>query len=286
VYSSTGLVYYRHPDWLGSSRLASTPMRGLYYDGAYAPFGEPYAQTGTTDVSFSGENQDTVANLYDFPKREYGIQGRWPSPDPTGLGSVSPRDPRTWNRFAYLLDNPLVVSNGLTPTAEPGSKSGSMRNSPLSPTKPGGKSPSPIKVTLLFPAAPAKILPNCFDVKYKGVLLVATNEGYKRTNPPVGYYCSGDEVTDIGNCTLDGQGISCGDANQLASSGAAVNCPMITGCYNISTTGQPDYFGAGTNTMGAYYTYSGPGSFYYNGPELILIDFPDSPLTNPADQTQ
>jgi hypothetical protein len=30
-------AYYRHGDWLGSSRLATTPSRGLYYDGAYAP---------------------------------------------------------------------------------------------------------------------------------------------------------------------------------------------------------------------------------------------------------
>ncbi|MGC1130198.1 MAG: hypothetical protein WA875_11610, partial [Candidatus Acidiferrales bacterium] len=91
----TDLAYYRHSDWLGSSRFASTPSRTLYYDGAYGPFGELYAQTGTTDVSFTGMNQDRVANLYDFPAREYGTQGRWPSPDPSGLSSVHLRDPQT-----------------------------------------------------------------------------------------------------------------------------------------------------------------------------------------------
>jgi len=30
VYTSSGLSYYRHPDWLGSSRIASTPSRTLY----------------------------------------------------------------------------------------------------------------------------------------------------------------------------------------------------------------------------------------------------------------
>ena len=30
VYTSSGLAYYRHADWLGSSRLASTQARGLY----------------------------------------------------------------------------------------------------------------------------------------------------------------------------------------------------------------------------------------------------------------
>jgi RHS repeat-associated protein len=108
VYNSSGIAYYRHPDWVGSSRFASTPTRGLYYDGAYAPFGEPYAQTGTTDVAFTGMNQDTSANVYDFPAREYGIQGRWPSPDPSGMASVRPSNPQSWNRYAYVLNNPLA----------------------------------------------------------------------------------------------------------------------------------------------------------------------------------
>jgi hypothetical protein len=38
VYTSSGLAYYRHPDWLGSSRVASTPSRTKYSDVAYAPY--------------------------------------------------------------------------------------------------------------------------------------------------------------------------------------------------------------------------------------------------------
>jgi RHS repeat-associated protein len=107
VYNSSGLAYYRHSDWLGSSRFASTPTRTMYSDGAYAPFGEAYAQSGTADLSFTGMNQDTVPNLYDFAAREYGIQGRWPSPDPAGISSVSSKDPQTWNRYAYVRNSPL-----------------------------------------------------------------------------------------------------------------------------------------------------------------------------------
>ena len=56
VYSGTRLAYYRHSDWLGSSRLASTPSRTVYSETAYAPFGEPYATAGTPDLSFTGQN--------------------------------------------------------------------------------------------------------------------------------------------------------------------------------------------------------------------------------------
>ena len=102
-------VYYRHADWLGSSRFASTYTRTMYYDGAYAPFGEMYANTGNTDLSFRVINEFTSWNLYDFPAREYGIQGRWPSPDPAGLDAVDPSNPQSWNRYAYVLNDPLAL---------------------------------------------------------------------------------------------------------------------------------------------------------------------------------
>jgi RHS repeat-associated protein len=112
VYNASGLAYYRHSDWLGSSRFASTPARALYFDGAYAPYGENYAQTGTTDLSFTGMNQDTVANLFDFPAREYnGIHGRWPSPDPAGISSVHLGDPQTLDRYAYARNSPLNITD-------------------------------------------------------------------------------------------------------------------------------------------------------------------------------
>ncbi|MGH9686523.1 MAG: RHS repeat-associated core domain-containing protein [Candidatus Acidiferrales bacterium] len=111
VYNSSGLAYYRHSDWIGSSRFASTPSRTVYSDGAYAPFGEGYAQAGTLDLSFTGMNQDTHANVYDFPAREYGIQGRWPSPDPAGMSSMHWEDPQTLNRYAYVRNNPLSATD-------------------------------------------------------------------------------------------------------------------------------------------------------------------------------
>ena len=119
VYTAeTTLVYFRHPDWLGSSRFASTASQGMHYDGAYAPFGESYAEAGTVDRSFTGQNQDTVASgsypLYDFQMREYHPNwGRWASPDPGGLAAADPSDPQTWNRYAYLRGDPLGITDPL-----------------------------------------------------------------------------------------------------------------------------------------------------------------------------
>ena len=35
------------------------------------------------------------------------MQGRWISPDPAGLSAVDPSNPQSWNRYAYVLNNPL-----------------------------------------------------------------------------------------------------------------------------------------------------------------------------------
>jgi RHS repeat-associated protein len=108
AYNSSGLLYYGHPDHLGSIRLGSTPSKTIAFDIAYAPFGETYAASGTTDPAFTGQRQDTVAGLYDFPARQYSTQGRWPAPDPAGLRSMHLSDPQTLNRYAYARNNPLA----------------------------------------------------------------------------------------------------------------------------------------------------------------------------------
>jgi RHS repeat-associated protein len=109
------LAYHRHTDWLGSSRFATTPSETVYFDGAYAPFGEPYATSGTTDLVFGGNAQDasvvegaTAGDAYDTLNRKYSAsQSRWISPDPSGLSAVDPTNPQSWNRYAYVLNNPL-----------------------------------------------------------------------------------------------------------------------------------------------------------------------------------
>ena len=110
VYNSSGILYYGHSDHLGSIRLGSTTSRTVSFDVAYAPFGETYAASGSTDPAFTGQREDTVSGLYDFPAREYNPQGRWASPDPAGLASVNTFDPQTLNRYVYARNTPTSLS--------------------------------------------------------------------------------------------------------------------------------------------------------------------------------
>jgi len=110
VYNPSGLQYYRHADWLGSSRLQLDPSGNLVGGRAYAPFGETFAETGT-DRSFTGHTQDVIpgsTGIYDFLFRQQASsQGRWLVPDPAGLAAVDITNPQTWNRYAYVANNPL-----------------------------------------------------------------------------------------------------------------------------------------------------------------------------------
>ncbi len=78
--------YFQHADWLGSSRWAQDGGGNVTYDRAYAPFGESYAETLTTNRDFTGQTQDTTPGLYDFLFRQQSsAQGRWLVPDPSFL---------------------------------------------------------------------------------------------------------------------------------------------------------------------------------------------------------
>jgi RHS repeat-associated protein len=106
--------HFQHKDWLGTARFASqVTNRVLYYDLAYAPFGEAYDKFGTNAGNiFAGQTEDTISGTYDTPNRELNpSQGRWLSPDPAGLSAVDLTNPQSWNRYAYVLNNPLNESD-------------------------------------------------------------------------------------------------------------------------------------------------------------------------------
>ena len=105
---------FLHKDWLGSARLATTPVgRVLTFDRAFAPFGEMYTNFGASDkLDFTGDTQDIVAGLFDTDNRElHPNQGRWISPDPAGMDATDPGNPQTWNLYAYVANNPLAFAD-------------------------------------------------------------------------------------------------------------------------------------------------------------------------------
>ena len=111
VYSASGSYYVRQVDGLGSSRVQMNANNSFRGSLAYAPFGETYAESTSVDRSFTGQTQDVIAGTqgdYDFLFRQLSAsQGRWLVPDPAGVAAVDITNPQTWNRYAYVANNPL-----------------------------------------------------------------------------------------------------------------------------------------------------------------------------------
>lgn len=107
-------IRFRHYDWQGSARFESTQSETEYGDLAYAPFGETYSIGKTPYLSFTGQQQDTVSGMYDFLYRRYNPgEGRWISPDPSGVNAVNPSNPQSWNRYTYVANAPLSATDPL-----------------------------------------------------------------------------------------------------------------------------------------------------------------------------
>ena len=107
-------------DWLGTIRAYFAGGTAGHY-GAHAPFGEAYAYPGGYPQGFAGnggigggeQGDGNMTNTtYWFPERRYrSSQGRWLTPDPAGLDAVDPSNPQSWNRYAYVMNNPLSATD-------------------------------------------------------------------------------------------------------------------------------------------------------------------------------
>jgi RHS repeat-associated protein len=74
------------------------------------PYGAERWSSGTlpTDYRFTGQRYDGYIKLYAMGARWYDYElGRWTSPDAI---APSPENPQSFNRFSYVLGNPLCVA--------------------------------------------------------------------------------------------------------------------------------------------------------------------------------
>ncbi len=113
-----GNINFEYHDWIGTARMR-TDLNGNPATAASfssLPFGEPNA-TGGADLDsahFTGLDQDgsfsaSSLGLHHATFREYNSTlGRWMSPDPYS-GSYNLSNPQSFNRYSYVLNNPLAL---------------------------------------------------------------------------------------------------------------------------------------------------------------------------------
>ncbi len=113
TYASSS-TYFTHSDHLESERMETDPTGNTNSSAeTHQPFGE-WTSTGMqNEVGFTGDLLDNPdGNASHTPNRQYSqTQGRWMRPDPAGLAAVDPANPQTWNRYAYVGNNPTSFTD-------------------------------------------------------------------------------------------------------------------------------------------------------------------------------
>ena len=101
-------TYFNHVDWLGTVRMRSNVSGAPMETYTSLSFGDALSGVGVSPVHFTGAERDTETSLDHLMFRQYSsTQGRWMMPDPAGLAATDPTNPQSWNRYSYVLNNPM-----------------------------------------------------------------------------------------------------------------------------------------------------------------------------------
>jgi RHS repeat-associated protein len=113
---------YLSPDHLGTPRLITDQSGIVVARHDYLPFGEEIpantvgrnSQWGPGNDSINqkltGKERDSESGLDYFGARYYGSGvGRFTSPDPKTFYMRTLGNPQKWNKYAYVLNNPLAL---------------------------------------------------------------------------------------------------------------------------------------------------------------------------------
>ena len=106
--TQTGGPEYRLLDHLGSLVIGTTSTGSVYDSDSYLPFGQLTASSPADPLLYTGLEKDAENNTYHAWFRNLSIaQARWLRPDPY-LGSYNLANPQSFNRYAYVGNNPLA----------------------------------------------------------------------------------------------------------------------------------------------------------------------------------
>jgi RHS repeat-associated protein len=113
---SNNTTYFNRTDHEGTPRVTTNYTGAIVRTENNLPFADGFTQTPLTPVvdftGYAGGEWDAENNADHFGAREYAkTQGRWIQPDPAGLAAVDPSNPQTWNRYAYVVNNPVSATD-------------------------------------------------------------------------------------------------------------------------------------------------------------------------------
>jgi RHS repeat-associated protein len=106
--------YYLH-DHLGSKSVTVTTDGTVEDDIDFLPYGAQATYSTNTSLDthkFTGKERDTESGNDYFGARYYSsTAGRFMSPDPIIMNDLRMINPQRWNKYAYVINNPLMLTD-------------------------------------------------------------------------------------------------------------------------------------------------------------------------------
>jgi RHS repeat-associated protein len=116
VAGSSYSTVFQLSDWLGTPRYMLNYAGAPFLECASLPFGEQTSSGNCQSYDgwqgISGLWFDTETDSVHTDARQLSLhQGRWLTPDPSGLAAVDFTKPQTWNRYSYVANNPISFTD-------------------------------------------------------------------------------------------------------------------------------------------------------------------------------
>jgi RHS repeat-associated protein len=107
--------YFNFYDHLGSKRALVSTLGG-YTAFASSPYGISWGSIGSagdpSEHHFTGKERDAESGNDYFSARYYASSmGRFMSPDPILQNDLRLLNPQRWNKYAYVINNPLILTD-------------------------------------------------------------------------------------------------------------------------------------------------------------------------------
>ena len=111
--SGTYNTTYYHADQIGSARMLTAGEGWPVSMDTYYPYGqEPSPPADNNHYKFTGKERDAESGNDYFGARYYGsTMGRFLSPDPIIQNELRLLNPQRWNKYAYVINNPLILTD-------------------------------------------------------------------------------------------------------------------------------------------------------------------------------
>ncbi|HEV3277922.1 MAG TPA: RHS repeat-associated core domain-containing protein, partial [Terriglobia bacterium] len=109
----SNVTHFLHANALGSSTVITDGTGSVVNEQLFYPWGTLWEDTSQSEFHFAAFDWGyATPGVLPTPNRMYSYgKGRWMTPDPAGLAAGDASNPESLNRYAYVMNNPMALTD-------------------------------------------------------------------------------------------------------------------------------------------------------------------------------